>query len=792
MIRNRLKTILAGFTITLTLLIIVPTAAFFSFEKDFEGRLDSKKFLTTTEYFAQPVTFRPRQQVTAIAIEKLLSEMGYRPRDPGQILMAGDSVKLDRAQCFEKFKESFPDQGKDQATDQAKDQMGVRPEKGLAGVSHCFGFVRIGSSSLESEIAKNQQWILLTEGQEVFATLAGFPLLLVEAVAFDPPLLAQYSDSKPIMQQFKTLSETPPQCLNAVMAIEDWNFLEHSGYSVTGILRALYKNVVTGRRGQGGSTITQQLVKNYFLSQERSYKRKVMELAMSILIESKYSKDEILETYLNIIYMGQNGPFQVIGFGAAAPFYFSKQLKDLNTSECALLGAILNGPGVFNPWSKKDKALQRRNLVLSKMKELNYISESEMLLAQKAEMPIVRPRLAAETAPYFIDAARKQLIQNKIPLAGAKIYTYLNLEWQQIAQDALQKHLQFLETSHKSLKNLKAKGLNLEGVVLVGDPGTGAVTVAVGGRSFRMTQFNRAVDGHRQIGSIMKPFVYLAALEKGSSTKKYYPHTLVSDEKFEIKYEGQTWSPENYSKKYYGQIPLFYGLKNSLNAATAAIGMDVGLERVIEIVKAFGITSQLRPVPALTLGAFEMYPTEVLKAYMGLSQFGRTKEISFVKQVVGEDKKVIYEASPKVTQAVDPISGATLVSMMKQTVLSGTGRGVTTAGFLRPAAGKTGTTSDFKDAWFAGFTPFQTAIVWVGYDNNTPTNLTGGSGAVPIWTDLMKKISVQNSTEDFAWPSGAVKVVISPTQLKELGATQEAEDSAQIELIYRAGEEPRL
>jgi penicillin-binding protein 1B len=772
MMRNRLKTILAGFTITLTLLIIVPTAAFFSFEKDFEGRLDSKKFLPTTEYFAAPVSFRPRQQVTSLAISKLLTQWGYRSREANQILMPGDSVKLDSLQCLEKFKNLLL--------------------TGLEGVSHCFGFVRTGSGQSANEIAANQQWVLLTEDKEVLATLAGLPLQVTNQVAFDPPLLAQYSENKPIMQQFKTLSETPPQCLNAVMAIEDSNFLEHSGYSLTGILRALYKNIITGRRGQGGSTITQQLVKNYFLSHERSYKRKMMELAMSIMIESKYSKDEIIETYLNIIYMGQNGPFQVIGYGAAATFYFSKELKDLNTGECALLGAILNGPGVFNPWTKKEKAQQRRNLVLTKMKELNYISASEMEQAQKQAMPSVQPRLAAETAPYFIDAARKQLIQDKVPLEGAKIYTHLNLEWQQIAQDALQKHLLNLETNHKSLKTLKAKGLNLEGVVLVGDSSTGAVSVAVGGRSFRMTQFNRAVDGHRQVGSIMKPFVYLAALEKGSATQKYNPLTLVKDEKFEIKYEGQIWSPENYSKKYYGQIPFFYGLKNSLNAVTAAIGIDVGLEKVIETVRAFEIGSQLKPVPSLTLGAFEMYPTEVLKTYMAISQFGQTHQISFVKQVVGNYEKIIYEPSSKVVQAIDPINGATLVSMMKQTVLTGTARTVTTAGFLRPAAGKTGTTSDYKDAWFAGFTPFQTAVVWIGYDNNTPTNLTGGSGAVPIWTELMKKITIQDPADDFVWPQGSVKVLISPAQLKDLGGNQETEDAADVELIFRAGEAPKL
>lgn len=767
MMGKRLKIGLAGILIVLTLLIIVPTAAFFSLQKDFEGKLDAKKFLPTTEYYAAPRVFSSAQLFSAEEVEKFLRKEGARGRDPQQILMAGDYIKLESAACLEKFKPL-------KVLEKIK-------EEEVIGLSHCFGFVPKGTA--EKDLLAQQNWILLRENKQVLAVLHGYPLEIVDQVALEPPLLAQYNGGKPIMQKFQTLSEVPPQCLNAIMSIEDVNFLEHSGFSVTGILRAFGKNILTGKKGQGGSTITQQLVKNYFLTQERSYKRKAMELAMAILLESKYSKDEILEAYLNIIYMGQNGPFQVIGYGAAAPFYFGKSLGELNVSECALLAAILNGPGVYDPWNKKEKAVKRRTLVLTKMRELGYISEVEFANAQEAALPLARPRQAAETAPYYIDAARKELIHNKVSLDQVKIYTNLNLELQQVAQDALQKHLLSLETTHKNLKEFKAKGKNLEGMILAGDPRTGEISVAVGGRSFRMTQFNRVTDAHRQSGSIVKPFVYLTALSKGAD--KYHPLTQIVDQKFEIKYEGQTWSPENYSKKYYGQIPLFYGLKNSLNASTAAVGLDIGLEKIIDTMRAFLVTSPLKALPSLTLGAFELVPTEVITAYAGLSQMGQVRKMNFVQKVVDAESKVIYQAPGEIISAADPVAVASLVSMMRQTLLTGTAHSVKEAGFLRPAAGKTGTTSDFRDAWFAGFTPLKVAVVWIGYDDNTPTKLTGGSGAIPVWLDLMKQMTVRDQEIDFSWPAGAKKVSISGARLAELGATQEVEDAGDVELVFR-------
>ncbi|HWU42881.1 MAG TPA: penicillin-binding transpeptidase domain-containing protein, partial [Bdellovibrio sp.] len=376
-------------------------------------------------------------------------------------------------------------------------------------------------------------------------------------------------------------------------------------------------------------------------------------------------------------------------------------------------------------------------------------------------LPDAPPSMATETAPYYLNAVRKQLESMKISPEGLKIYTALDLEAQEVAQEALRTHLEGLEKNNKHIKELKEKGNSLEGSVLVGDNKTGLVSVAVGGRNYRMTQFNRAIDGHRQVGSIMKPFVYLTALmNETPEGKPYTPITLLKDEKFTTKYEGQSWSPDNYGKQYFGTVPMFFALKNSLNAATASLGLAVGLSNIVDIAHKIGVESELKTLPSLTLGAFEMYPKEVLQSYMTFANLGKKNQISFIRKVLNSDNGEVFTHDPHTNQVEDPATVASLVSMMKQTVISGTARSVPLNGFTNPAAGKTGTTSDNKDAWFGGFTPYLTTVVWVGYDNNLSHRLTGTSGPLPVWTTFMKKIGTRYPPDDFPWPEGTVKVTL--------------------------------
>ncbi len=763
MLRTRLKTILKAFTILVTLVIIcglgIAAYAYYALGKELTEKLESKKFIVPTEYYAAPPTFYTHSLIKVTDVEKQLLRQNYRRRDYDQRLLPGDYFIASRDQCA------------------ARLQVGL-----LENQESCIGWVT--QETATRDVDSSIQVLVVQNDGLISQIFRGAPFVEVTEANSEAALLAQYIGNEPLMQKTVTLGEIPPTCSNAIMSIEDSQFLEHGGVSIKGIFRAVFKNIAAGRKAQGGSTITQQLVKNYFLTSERTLKRKVQEFVMSILLESRFSKDQILETYLNVIYMGQNGAFQVRGYGSAARFYFNKELVDLNLSECALMAAIVNSPGRFNPFKNPVPAERRRHAVLEKMLGLDFISQSEFDQADREPLPNATHTLASETAPYYLDAVRKQLDAQGISPDGLKIYTALDLEAQEVAQESLRNHLDSLEKNNKYIKGLKEKNNSLEGSILVGNNRTGLVSVVVGGRNYRMTQFNRAIDGHRQIGSVMKPFVFLTALlnttEEG---QPYTPITLLNDEKFNYKYEGRAWSPDNYGKTYFGQVPMFYALKNSLNAATASLGLAVGLGNVIEITHAAGVTSELKSFPAMTLGAFEMYPREVLQSYMTLANMGQRQNISFIRKAMNADGKEVFTHHAAPSQTIDAAATASLVSMMKQTVLSGSARSITLNGFFNPAAGKTGTTSDNRDAWFAGFTPYLTTVVWVGYDNNTPHKLTGSSGAVPVWTQFMKKIGTRFPADDFPWPENTQKVMLDEDTLKSLNAFRE-NDPPQVELVF--------
>jgi penicillin-binding protein 1B len=764
--RPRLKIILLGFTIITTLLIIGVAAAFITLGKKMDQTLAQKQFLRPTEFFAEGPVFATNQFITPSSLEKRLDDLQYRRRQTDQILLPGDYFSGDRPNCEGRSGTVFP------------------PE-----AVGCFSLVR---KDTPPENAQEETAWLIYDGNGLLLRVAkGSADRSVPELRLEPLRFAQYLGTEPLMQESVELGEIPSACLNAIIAIEDQKFLEHGGFSATGIARAVLRNLTEGRRAQGGSTITQQLVKNYFLTSEKSFKRKFQEVLMSVMLETRFTKDEILQTYLNEIYLGQNGAFRVHGYGSASRYYFGRPLSSLGISECALMAAIVNNPGGFNPWRKAEAAQKRRTLVLSKMQELKMITALDAEEAQKIPLPMKPGRaLAVETAPYFIDAVRKEMRANNWPLEGARIFTSLDLEAQQAAQESLQNHLSRLETSNKFLKQKKAKGMSLEGMILSGDPSTGLIHVAVGGRSFRMTQFNRAVDSRRQVGSVMKPFVFLAALgSQRQDGSKFTPISLVNDKKFTVKYEGQTWTPTNYEKKFYGEVPLFFALKNSLNAATASLGMEVGLENVIAAAEQMGVESILKPVPSLTLGAFEIAPREVLVASMTMAKMGQRPRISFIRKVETSDGQLIHEHDPEVTLAADPVDTAVLVGMMKHTLISGSARAASLMGFTHPAAGKTGTTSDNRDTWFVGFTPHVSTVVWVGYDDSSTTRLTGASGSVPVWTEFMKKVATRYPPDDFAWPYGTVKATLKKDELAALRALKEA-DPETAELIFAEGTEP--
>ncbi len=745
-----------------TLIIISLSYWLFALDKQIAKKLQNKTFLRPIEFYAAPDEVRAGSQIDANNFLAKLKQQNYRERTFEQRLHPGDYSVWDKSTCATSV------------------NFELMPE-----AVQCLLIYTNGSS----KTAQRLQALVLDEKGLILKTLAGNPLAESDYFSFEPQKFAQYIATEPVLQNPISLGEIPPICLNAVLAIEDNRFLSHSGVSITSILRAMITNLTSGRAAQGGSTITQQMVKNYFLTPEKTIKRKLIEIIISVLLEARASKDDILETYLNIIYLGQSGTFQIRGYAAASDYYFNKPLQQLELPECALLAAIVNSPGLYNPFSKPENAQKRRELVLSKMLEYQMITETEEKLANQAALPTKPARLnVTETAPYFIDAVRRQLqaldLEEEM---GLKIFTTLRLSDQSAAQNSVQKHLSRLESTNKKIKKLKEARHILEGVLVSADPQTGEVLALVGGRSFRTTQFNRALDSQRQVGSIFKPLVYLTALKNVDDIgEPYTPTTLITDEKKTYRYDNQSWSPDNYEKKFNGQVPLYFALKQSLNAATAELGMKVGLEKVIETARELGVTARLEPFPSLSLGAFEMSPLQVLDLYSTISRFGDQLPHTFIRSVEDGQNQILYTFQGKRTIAQDHTSPAVLVGILKQTLLSGTARFAINLGFTHPAAGKTGTTSDYKDAWFAGFTPHQVAIAWVGYDDNTAHGLTGASGAVPIWVDYMNQTAALQPPDDFVWPEGVHSKNLNAGDLSSLGVLDKnPNEPLSIDLIFK-------
>lgn len=570
------------------------------------------------------------------------------------------------------------------------------------------------------------------------------PLQEAEHFALFPRLITQFYDGQPIQQQNTPLSETPLQCLQAVTAIEDRDFLEHRGVSPTGVLRAIVRNLKQGRFAEGGSTITQQLVKNFFLTPKKTIRRKLEEQALAVLLESQIGKDQILEMYLNIIYMGQAGPYQVRGLGSASLRYLDKPIAQLNLQECALLAAMINNPGRYNPFEHPEAAKNRRELVLKKMQEAGMIDETERTTAANSPLPKAPPLNQRVHAPYYVMSALKEFQSWDIEAEeGARIYTALDPEVQNVITETAAKIMPVVEARVK-----KPSKQPLQVAVITVDLQTAQIIGLVGGRDYRATQFNRATSARRQIGSVIKPFVYLPALKDNS------PLTEVVDEPFEWKVGKQVWRPRNYEKGNVGPVPYFYALAESLNVPAAKVGQQVGLDAVADVIKKSGIRAEVPLLPSLTLGAFELTLADVAQGYTTIGRLGQGDFVHTLLRVEDLNGNVLFARSPASDLNLDPVTTSVLVGMMEQAVEMGTARAARGWGLKGAYAGKTGTTSDTKDAWFAGFNPRLLTVVWVGYDDNTVMGLTGAGAALPVWVDLHKKFESIYEPTDFKWPSG--------------------------------------
>lgn len=633
--------------------------------------------------------------------------------------------------------------------------------------------VRIGFQGVAVTRMEN-----LESGQDIFS------------LELEPELIAGLYDRVWQERRVVTLAQVPPLLVRAILSIEDERFYRHRGIDPIGVLRAIWANLRSGGVVQGGSTLTQQLMKNFFLTDERTLHRKLKEAIMALITERKYSKEEILENYLNQIYLGQRGSQGIFGVSQGAEFYFSKDLSQLSTGEIALMAGLIRAPGRYSPYRSVEAARQRRNVVLGKMLEDKLITRRQYDAALKEVIQRRELIKVTNDAPYYVDYLRRELAENypqdQLTKEGLRIFTSLDLALQRTAEKSLADGLKRLEETYPYLKK-RGEDDDLEGAIIVLKPQTGEIKAMVGGREYGKSQFNRIFQSRRQPGSVFKPFVYLAALMYGGDNgKRFTPVTMVDDSQFTWDYEGQTWQPANYRGEYFGTVTLQTALERSLNSATARVARDVGIRHVREIAYRLGIQSPLPVYPSVALGAAEVTPLEVAVAFSALANGGVRTQPLAVKQVIDDEARVLEKRDIQVEKVITPQLAFMMNYMMKGVLDRGTARVARQLGFTRPAAGKTGTTNDTKDAWFVGYTPELLAVVWVGFDNGTKLGLSGAQAAVPIWTDFMKKATAGTSVTDFAPPQGIKLVDIDPLS----GGRATPNCPTVIQEAFLEGEEP--
>jgi penicillin-binding protein 1B len=583
----------------------------------------------------------------------------------------------------------------------------------------------------------------------------GEPIRILE---MEPEEVALFFGSERERRQLISIGQVPRDVIYAVLAAEDKRFYEHRGLDPWGILRALYTNLHQAAIRQGGSTITQQLAKNYFLTPDRTLSRKLKELFMSITMEFMYEKNEILEIYLNEIYLGQKGTAAINGLGEASYFYFGKPVSELSLIEGATLAGLIRGPNYYSPYVDKKRCKNRRNTVLNTMHKDGSISDEELQTALLAPVNTIGFKDYGKKAPYFIDYLSKQLTALYSPESlsslGLSIYTTLDTQVQMAAERALRTGLERLEKSDPSLNRLDDEK-KLQGAIIVMQPKTGYVLAMVGGRNYSVSQFNRITQARRQPGSAFKPFVYLSALDK------FTPASILCNEPRSYEVNEKLWQPQNYAPIAEARVRLRDAIAKSINLATVDLAMQIGLDRILSTTTSFHFSTPFEPYPSLSLGAFEVIPLELAIAYTPFAASGVLPYPLSLKEVLDENGKILDRRHMTIERVISPEKAFIMSSMLRSVVDEGTAQSLKGMGIAFPVAGKTGTTNDFRDGWFVGYTPDILALVWVGFDDGDSIHLTGSSSALPIWADFIHAIAPHYVSGGwFKMPLGVVKRII--------------------------------
>lgn len=656
---------------------------------EFKGQL----FAEPARVYARPLTLYPGLELTSSALQSELRQLGYREVSTS----AGAGTYWPTGSTLELVTRAYPFWD------------GNQPSKHL--------------------------WVDFSAGR--IESIRESDMGLVDLIRLDPLVIGSLFLGHKQDRHLLSIADVPEGFKAGLLAVEDRNFYQHFGISPFGIARALLANVTQGGMKQGGSTLTQQLVKNYFLTRERSLIRKANEAIMALLLEWHFSKDQILEAYINEVFLLQDGARAIHGFGLASLELFGAPLAELNTAEQALLIGMVKGPSVYNPYRKPERALTRRNVVLSVMHDQGLITQGDYTTATQSPLG-VRSGISRVRYPAYLDMVKRDLSSQfqtaDFRGAGLNIYTSLDPRIQSLAETALSEGLSRLERQYAIPSG------TLEGAVVITQPDTGHVLAMVGGRNPRYAGFNRAMDADRFVGSLLKPVIYLTAFERG-----YTLATAISDAPVVVQgQDGSEWRPENYDRESHGDPIVINALAASYNQAAARLGMQLGLDKVIARLASLGITKEIPVYPSVLLGSLALSPVEVTTLYGAIAANGFYTPAQAITAVSDADDQVLQTDTIGFHQVVEPAPLFLLQHGLQAVITEGTGRYAgNTLGNQWQLAGKTGTTDDLRDSWFAGYSPDYLAVVWVGRDDNQPTPLTGSSGALRIWTAIMKDIGLE-------------------------------------------------
>lgn len=561
------------------------------------------------------------------------------------------------------------------------------------------------------------------------------------ALLLEPQVISYIGTTELRASTFTPLSSIPRHVQQAVLAIEDERFYHHFGLDLIGIARAFVHNVMALRLVEGGSTLTQQLAKNLFLSPKKTLWRKLAEIPTAISLERHLSKDQLLELYLNEVYLGQEGAVAVHGFAQAASAFFGKRIEDLSADEAAILAGIIKAPSYYNPRKHPDRAQSRRDTVLAKMHELGFITAGDYSMARARPLKPAAQQHHRRVAPFFASALEAELSQSldleSAPVSGLAVYTGLDLGLQRCAEQALEAGLARLEKNHPRLAKHQPR---IEAALVAVEPYSGLIKAWVGGRDFSQSQFNRVNQAIRQVGSTIKPFLYLTALDGTlNSYKVASTISVLEDKPMEITARRQaTWIPENYDRDFRGDVTLRYALENSLNMPAVYVAQRVGIPALARTIEGFQLAQKVPRVPALSLGALDTSLLKMTSAYGALATLGIYVQPRLFISALDDTGDRLVTSTIHEHRVADESASFVLTNILQGVLSRGTGKAARATGFMREAAGKTGTSDKARDAWFIGYTPNLSAGIWVGYDDNDSTGLTGGNAAAPIWGDFMK------------------------------------------------------